>query len=103
MITTIATFKLPHPMTVEEARALFQSTAPRYQGQAGLIRKYYVLSEDGLTAGGVYLWRSRQDAEALYTDAWRAFVTEKYGVAPELTYLQSPVVVDNATGQILVD
>lgn len=103
MITTIATFRLPRRLTVEEARAIFESTAPRYQSQPGLIRKYYVLAEDGLTAGGVYLWRNRQDAEALYTDAWRAFVTEKYGAAPQLTYMDSPVVVDNTTGQIIVE
>ena len=82
MITAIATFRLPRRLTVDEARAIFEGTAPRYQSQPGLIRKYYVLSEDGMTAGGVYLWQSRQDADALYDDAWRAFVTEKYGAPP---------------------
>ena len=56
-----------------------------------------------MTAGGVYLWRSRQDADALYTDAWRAFVTEKYGAPPQVVYMDSPVVVDNPTQQILVE
>ena len=103
MITAIATFRLPHRLTVDEAKAIFQSTAPRYQSQPGLIRKYYVLSEDGMTAGGVYLWRSRQDADALYTDEWRAFVTGKYGAAPQVVYMESPVIVDNPTQQILVE
>jgi hypothetical protein len=102
MITTIATFQLPRRLTVDEARAIFQSTAPRYQSQPGLIRKYYVLSEDGMTAGGVYLWQTREDAEALYNDAWRAFVAEKYGAPPQLTYMNSPVIVDNTTQQIIV-
>ena len=69
----------------------------------GLIRKYYVLAEDGMSAGGVYLWESRAAAEAVYTDAWRAFVTEKYGAPPQVAYLASPVVVDNKIGEILVD
>ena len=103
MITAIATFQLPKRLTVAEAKSIFQSTAPRYQAQPGLIRKYYVLSEDGMTAGGVYLWRSREDADALYTDAWRAFVTEKYGAPPQVVFMESPVVVDNPTQQILVD
>jgi hypothetical protein len=103
MITVIATFRLPRCLTVEEATKIFESTAPRYQSQPGLIRKYYVLSEDGMTAGGVYLWRSRQDAEALYDDAWRAFVAEKYGVPPQVTYMNSPVIVDNTTRQIIVE
>jgi len=103
MITAIATFRLPNRLTVDEAKSIFRSTAPRYQAQPGLVRKYYVLSEDGLTAGGVYLWQSRQAADALYTDAWRAFVTEKYGAAPQLVYMETPVIVDNTTQQILVD
>ena len=103
MITAIATFRLPKSLTVDEARSIFQSTAPRYQSQPGLIRKYYVLAEDGMTAGGVYLWRSRQDAEALYTDAWRAFVTEKYGAPPQVVYMETPVIVDNPTQKILVE
>ena len=103
MITAIATFRLPSRLTVDEARSIFQSTAPRYQSQPGLIRKYYVLSEDGMTAGGVYLWQTRQAADALYTDAWRDFVTGKYGAAPQLVYMETPVIVDNTTQQILVD
>jgi hypothetical protein len=102
MITTIVTFRLPKRLTVAEASAIFQSTAPRYQAQPGLIRKYYVLAEDGMSAGGVYLWQSRQDADALYTDAWRAFVTEKYGAPPQVVHMESPVIVDNPTQQILV-
>mgnify|MGYP000908109707 CR=1 FL=1 len=47
MITVIATFQLPRPITRDEARAIFQSTAPKYQGLAGLIRKYYAKTRDG--------------------------------------------------------
>ena len=60
-----------------------------------MFKKHYLLSEDGGTAGGVYLWNSRAEAEALYTDAWRAFVREKYGTDPVVTYFDSPVLVDN--------
>ena len=85
MITVIAEFKLPQPMTVEQARETFLSTAPKYQGLAGLIRKYYFLSEDGQRAGGIYLWQSREDAERLYTAEWKDFVRSKYGTEPTLT------------------
>lgn len=103
MITTITTFQLPQPITRDEARRIFLSTAPKYQGVAGLFRKCYVLSEDGRTVGGIYLWNSRADAEAMYTESWREFVREKYGVEPSVTYFDSPVVVDNVTHEILSD
>jgi hypothetical protein len=103
MITVITSFRLPKPITREEARNIFMSTAPKYQGVAGLYRKCYVLSQDGSTAGGVYLWNSRAEAEAMYTESWRAFVREKYGTDPSVTYFESPVVVDNVTHEIFSD
>jgi hypothetical protein len=103
MITAITTFRLAKPITREEARSIFLSTAPKYQGVAGLFRKCYVLSEDGSTAGGIHLWKSRAEAEAMYTESWRDFVREKYGTDPSVTYFESLVVVDNVTNQILSD
>jgi Putative mono-oxygenase ydhR len=103
MITAITTFQLPKPITLDEARRIFLSTAPKYQGVPGLVRKVYVLSHEGRTAGGIYLWNSRAEAEATYTESWRAFVREKYGTDPSVTYFDSPVVVDNLTHEILSD
>ena len=102
MITAIAEFKLPQPMSVDQARETFLSTAPKYRGMAGLIRKYYFLSEDGGKAGGIYLWRSREDAERLYTPEWKAFVEGKYGAPPRIEYMHSPVMVDNRARTIEV-
>jgi hypothetical protein len=101
MITALVQFKLPEPLTRDEAQEIFSSTAPRYRDFQGLIRQYYVLSEDGVTAGGVYLWQSRKDAERLYTDEWKKFVVEKYGSEPSITYFESPIIVDNLTGEIV--
>ena len=103
MIIALTAFALPKPLTREEARGIFMSTAPKYRGVPGLLRKHYVLSEDGKTAGGVYLWNSKAEAEALYTEAWRSFVREKYGTEPTVTYFDSPVVVDNVAQQITAD
>ena len=90
-------------MTRDEAQDVFSTTAPRYRDLQGLIRKYYVLSEDGGTAGGVYLWQSRKDAEKLYDNEWQKFIFDKYGSEPRITYFESPVVVDNLTGEIVMD
>lgn len=103
MITALVQFKLPQSITVEKAREIFSGTAPKYREVVGLIRKYYVLSPDGETAGGVYLWKSREDAERLYTNEWRKFIRDKYGAEPSVTYFESPVVVDNAVGTIITD
>ncbi len=103
MITAIVQFKLPQPVTREKAKEIFLSTAPNYRDLPGLIRKYYLLSEDGATAGGVYLWRSREEAERLYGDSWRKLIADKYGAEPSVQYFASPVIVDNPTGEIITD
>jgi Putative mono-oxygenase ydhR len=103
MITAIVKFKLPQPVTREQARDMFSSTAPKYREVHGLIRKYYVLSEDGGTGGGVYLWRSRDDAERLYSADWKKFIADKYGTEPSIEYLEAPVIVDNLIGEIIKD
>ncbi len=103
MIVVLTAFTLAKPITRDEARVIFLSTAPTYRGVPGLHRKHYLLSEDGTTAGGVYFWNSRAEAEALYTESWRSFVRQKYGSEPRVTYFESPVVVDNEAQQILAD
>lgn len=103
MITVITTFRLPKPITRDEARSIYLSTAPKYLGVPGLIRKIYVLSEDGSEAGGVYQWQTRADAEAMFTESWRDFVRDKYGTEPTLLYLDTQVVVDNVSHEILTD
>lgn len=101
MITVIVEFKLPQPISSRQAKEIFLSTAPKYQGLPGLIRKYYFIVPDGTTAGGVYLWQSREDADRQYTDDWKAFVRDKYGSEPVLKYLETPVVVDNLSNEII--
>ncbi len=103
MITALIQFKLPQPISRETAREMFSGTAPKYTETQGLIRKYYVLSQDGGTAGGVYLWNTQKDAERLYTDEWKQFILDKYGALPSVTYFETPVIVDNITGQIVTD
>jgi hypothetical protein len=100
MIVSIVTFKLPKPWTVAEAAIVFKSTAPKYVRKPGLVRKHYYITEGGDRAGGIYFWESKVAAEACYTCDWKAMVTEKYGVAPDILYAEVPVSVDNLTKTI---
>ncbi len=102
MIVAIVTFHLPQPTTLAEITKTFQSTAPKYRGMQGLLRKNYWMSEDGRRAGGIYVWQSRADADRLYTAEWKAFVQGKYGAPPDIEYLHSPVMVDNCADTITV-
>ena len=98
MITAVVQVPLPKPITLEEATRAFESTAPKYQGVRGLVRKYYLRSEDGRRAGGVYLWETRSAAEAFYDSEWASRVKQVYGSDPEVSWFDTPVIVDNQSG-----
>jgi len=95
MIVAVVTFQLAKATTAEEMAASFQAAAPMYQGVAGLLTKYFYVSEDGRRAGGVYVWTSRAHADQLYKGEWRALVERKFGSSPTIDFLNSPVMVDN--------
>jgi hypothetical protein len=103
MITALVQFRLPQPVSREKAKQLFIGSAPKYREASGLLRKYYLLSEDGGTAGGVYLWKSKEDAAVLYTNEWENMIRERYGALPTVTYFESPVIVDNQSNEIISD
>jgi len=94
MIVAVVNFSLPAPLSSDEARAMFEASAPNYQSVDGLRRKHFLLSDDGRTAGGVYLWDSRAQAEALYDETWRSRLAARYGSEPTVTYYDSQVTVD---------
>lgn len=96
MITAIVRFKLPESVKLADAEKLFRSSAPKYDGLAGLVRKYYIFDEATHTGGGIYLWESRAAADKVYDAAWKTMITEHYGAAPEINFFESPVIVDNA-------
>ena len=62
MITAVVRFPLPQGTTRDDAKAMFEKSAPNYRGVPGLVRKYYLFGDDR-TGGGVYLWNSRDAAE----------------------------------------
>ena len=103
MVTVIVQFKLPSPVSPEKARELFLASAPNYQKITGLLRKFYLLGEDGCSAGGVYIWESKSAAEKLFDAEWKQFIRDKYNAEAEVSYFVSPVQVDNLTGEIISD
>lgn len=103
MITAIVQFSLPQPINLEEAARVFEATAPKYKGLRGLVRKYYLRSDDGRRAGGVYLWETRSAAEAVYNGEWKARVKQLYGSEPEISWFDTPLIVDNQAGDSITE
>lgn len=94
MTQTIAvvTYRLPEDTDRETAVQMFRDSIPRCMGTEGLLRKN-VLYREGL-GGGVYLWESREAAEAAYSAEWKSYMTEKYDHPPVLEFYESPITMD---------
>jgi hypothetical protein len=101
VIITIVRFAAPSVATPAEQRALIERTAPRYREIPGLRRKWFV-SAPG-EGGGVYEWRSREDAERWFTPQWLEQMRSRYGVEPRIDWLEGHAVVDNVAGRIDFD
>jgi hypothetical protein len=98
--TSMIVVRVLFPTNTDDIKGLEQKmlgTAPKYEGLDGLTRKYYVTTEDGKHAGGIYLWESREKADAWYNEQWWSYMTEMWGERPLVEYLNCAIVVDNET------
>jgi len=85
----------------EEAIASGMASSAKFAGMDGLITKYYLNGENG--GGGVYIWESREKAEAFYTEDWYPAMEKIFGVRPIVTCYDNYVVVDNEAGEVRVE
>ncbi|TAY52064.1 hypothetical protein ELH75_34035 [Rhizobium leguminosarum] len=95
MIAALVLFPVPAGTTMEQIKVAYELSAPRFTGMPGLLSKHYLF--DGAGQGGAfYVWSTRADAEALYTEEWRQSLTQRYGAPPTLSIYEVPVAIDNA-------
>lgn len=100
MIAALVLFDTQGSLDIDEARERFNTTAPNYRGRADLHSKAYIFEEDGSSLGGFYLWESREAAEEMYSDAWKAKATGIYGVPPVVRYFEVPVHIENRVAAV---
>lgn len=101
MTTTITCFAIPSGVSTDTLKKGFAEVAPQFQKPPGLLRKYFLISEDGATGGGVYLWKSQEQARDFSESILRPMIKETFQVDPSITYFDTPVVVDNVASEIL--
>ena len=103
MTTSITRFQLPSGIPTEAVKNGFLEVAPKFKHPSGLLRKYFLISEDGKTGGGVYLWNSMEEARTFSEAVLRSMIRDKFQVEPSIEYYDAPVVVDNVTSEIIAD
>jgi len=103
MITSITRFQLPPGVPIEAIKNSYREVAPKFKNPPGLLRKYFLISEDGKTGGGVYLWNSTEEARSFSEGVIRPMIREKFKLEASIEYFDVPVVVDNLSSEIIID
>ena len=103
MITEYVLFDIPPGTSRADVVAGMHEVAPRWQAEPDLIRKTFVYDAANHQAGAFYLWRHRAAAEAAHDAAWRQRIRTAYGSDPVIRYFETPLVVDNALGGLVVE
>ncbi|HYD66207.1 hypothetical protein [Azospirillum sp.] len=101
MITAIVRYHLPASIGREACREHFLKIAPGFGAVPGLIRKQFIWSETG-TAGGVYQWRTLDDAKRFYQGPWLDGILARYGTYPEIEYFDTVAIADAPGGTVAV-
>ena len=97
MITAIVQFQLPNAGLAGRGHAHVRVDGAEISEPAGPHPQILLRLEDGRTAGGVYSG-SRGGGGEVYSGEWRERVAKLYGNAPQVTYFDTPVIVDNSLG-----
>lgn len=95
MITVITRFTVPANVNTSDMRSGFAQAAPAFRNVPHLLRKQFLLSPDGRTAGGVYLWEDEAAARAFMRQRVAPMIRDKFCVEPTIEFYDSPVIVEN--------
>jgi hypothetical protein len=91
-VATLVQIPIPSGVSNDLVRDGFAGAEETYRNVRGLLRKNFVIGEEG-TFGGVYLWDSLASAEEWLDDRWRQRVTDTYGSPPTVEWFEVPIVL----------
>jgi hypothetical protein len=98
MILELVEFNSPKGWTREQVAEDACRVIPKWQANKELLRKHFLLSIDGKTGGGVYIWPSIEAARRAHDEAWRQAVITRTGAAPTVRYFDLFLLIDNEKG-----
>ena len=95
MIGVIVTFRSEAGLDRSAVASVAEQAVPMFEGMAGLRSKVFTFDPDSGTATNVYVWESEDAARAFFSPELTELVTNLYGVAPEVRFVEIAALVDN--------
>jgi hypothetical protein len=96
MIGIFVTFRYRDDFDEAKLRAIAENSRAKFEGMPGLRSKAYTVNSETREARNFYVWESEDAAKALFTDEFVEMVTNKYGVSPDVEFVQILALVENA-------
>ena len=89
-VSTLVT--LPTPAGIGKAQLVqeFQAALPTYRAVPGLLRKHFIITDDG-RFGGIYLWKDQAAAEQWFNAGWQQRVRQTYGTDATLEWFDTAI------------
>ena len=101
LITENVNFDLPTGISRSEVMKIYRQTATAWSQNEDLVQKYYFFDQDRCVGGGVYVWKTMQAAQKWHGAEYKKRIKELYGSEVTMTYLDTLIVVDNVSQQLL--
>ena len=98
MIGVNVTFQYEDSFDRARVIGVADNARAEFEGMPGLRFKFFTLDESARRANNFYVWDSKDAALEFFSDELRQRVTDLYGVAPTIDYVEIAQIVDNAPG-----
>ncbi len=97
MYAAIVTYIPDENLNDEEIRARFEASTPIFSSLPGLVRKDFCFDVERREGTSLYLWQSREAAEACFGSAqFLEGFRQAFGCEPSIRYLDIWHTVDNS-------
>ena len=99
MIGVIVTFRQTDKFDRSRLAKIADESRGTFEGMPGLRFKFFTLDQSARRANNFYVWDSKEAALKFFSDELRQRVTDLYGVAPTIEYVEVAQIVDNSGSQ----
>ncbi|WP_406210198.1 hypothetical protein OH807_40200 [Kitasatospora sp. NBC_01560] len=96
MIGVTVTFSYPSGFDRARVVEVAEGARGMFEGMPGVRFKFFTFSEKQQQAVNFYVWESEEAAEQFFSPELRARVTDLYGAAPAIEYVEIAEIVDNS-------
>lgn len=100
MILELVEFDSPRGWTRAQVLEDARHVVAKWRANRELLRKHFLLSDDGKTGAGIYIWPSVEAAQEAHNEEWRQAVIKRTGGPPRIRYFDLLLLVDNENGRV---